>query len=68
MMTKSRYRVYLEKDPETGLFAARCMEMSVFSQGRDEKEALKNIKEAIRLHLEVLDEEASGKKLIEVEV
>ena len=68
MMTKSRYRVYLEKDPETGLYAARCLEMNVFSQGKDEEEALDNIKEAIRLHVEVLNEEASGKKLLEVEV
>ena len=68
MMTKGRYRVYVEKDLETGLFSARCLEMSVFSQGRDEKEALDKIKEAISLHVEVLNEEVSGKKIIEVEV
>ena len=67
-MTNRRYRVLVERDPETGLFAARCLEMSVFSQGRNEKEALRNIREAIKLHMEVLDEEASGKKLVEVEV
>ncbi len=67
-MVKRRYRVYVEKDPETGLFAARCLEMSVFSQGRDKEEAINNIKEAISLHIEALNEEASGKKLVEVEV
>jgi predicted RNase H-like HicB family nuclease len=67
-MAKNRYRVYVEKDTETGLYAVRCLEISVFSQGKDEKEALDNIKEAIRLHIEALSEEASKKKLIEVEV
>jgi predicted RNase H-like HicB family nuclease len=67
-MTKNRYSVYIEKDEETGLFAARCLEMSVFSQGRDEREAIRNIKRAIRLHVEVLREEGSKKKLVEVEV
>jgi predicted RNase H-like HicB family nuclease len=67
-MVKNRYSVYVEKDVETGLFAARCLEMTVFSQGRDEKEAIRNIKTAIRLHLEALREEASKKKLVEVEV
>lgn len=58
----------MERDPETGLFAARCLEMSVFSQGKNEAEALRNIREAIKLHIEVLNEEASGKKLVEVEI
>jgi len=67
-MVARRYKVLLERDRETGLFAARCLEMSVFSQGRSEKEALRNIRKAIKLHVEVLKEEASGKKLVEVEV
>lgn len=67
-MVKNRYSVYIEKDEATGLFAARCLEMSVFSQGRDEREAIRNIKKAIRLHVEALREEASKKKLVEVEV
>ena len=64
----ARYRVYVERDPQTGLYAARCLEISVFSQGRDKKEALSNIRKAIRLHLETLNNEASGKKLVEVVV
>jgi predicted RNase H-like HicB family nuclease len=52
MMAKNRFRIYLEKDKETGLVAARCLEISAFSQGKDEKEALKNIRKAIKLHLE----------------
>ena len=67
-MPKNRFRIYLERDTETGLVAARCLEMSVFSQGKDEKVALRNIRKAIRLHLETIDEEAAGKKLVEVEI
>ena len=67
-MEKGRYRVYVERDPTTGLFAARCLEMSVFSQGASRREAVRNIKAAIRLHLEVVNQEALGKGLIEVEV
>ncbi len=61
-MSNRKFHVYIEKDRGTGLFAVRCLEMSVFSQGRTEDEALRNVKEAI--------EEASRgkKKLIEVEV
>lgn len=43
--------------------------MSVFSQGRTEEEALRNVRGAITLHLEAIEEESKGKKkLIEVEV
>ncbi|MBI2126206.1 MAG: type II toxin-antitoxin system HicB family antitoxin [Thaumarchaeota archaeon] len=67
-MAKNRFRIYLEKDKETGLVAARCLEISAFSQGKDEKEALKNIRKAIKLHLETIDKEVSRKKLVGVEV
>lgn len=67
-MAKGKFRIYLEKDKETGLIAARCLEMSVFSQGKDEKEALNNIRKAIKLHLESIDAEVVGKKLVEVEI
>ena len=67
-MSNRRFHVYIEKDQQTGSFAARCLEMSVFSQGRTEEEALKNIREAINLHLDTLEDELKGKKLIEVEV
>ena len=67
-MVKSKYRVYVEKDLETGLYAARCLEISVFSQGRTEEEAIKNMKKAIGLHLEEVRKEAAGKQLLEVAV
>lgn len=67
-MSNRRFHVYLEKDERTGAFAARCLEMSVFSQGRTEEEALRNIRDAINLHLETLEDELKGKKLVEVEV
>ncbi len=67
-MPKNRFRIYLEKDKETGLTAARCLEISAFSQGKNEAEALKNIRKAIKLHLETINEEVAGKKLVEVEV
>jgi predicted RNase H-like HicB family nuclease len=56
-----RFRVYVEKDAETGLFAARCLEMSVFSHCRTEKEALKNVRATISLHLDELEKETKGK-------
>ena len=67
-MSNRRFRVYIERDEQTSTFAARCLEMSVFSQGRTEEEALKNIREAINLHLETLEDELKGKKLVEVDV
>ncbi len=67
-MSNRRFHVYIEKDSATGLFAARCLEMSVFSQGRSEEEALKNVRDAISLHLETLVDELKGKKFVEVEV
>jgi predicted RNase H-like HicB family nuclease len=67
-MSSRRFHVYVEKDSETGLFAARCLELSVFSQGKTRVQALKNIREAISLHLETLEDELKGKKLVEVEL
>jgi len=67
-MRSRRFHVYLEKDKQTGLIAARCVELSVFSQGRTREEALKNIREAINFHLETLEDELKGKKFLEVEV
>ena len=66
-MSSRRFHVYVEKDGETGLFGARCLELSVFSRGRTRGQALKNIREAISLHLETLEGELKGKKL-EVEL
>jgi predicted RNase H-like HicB family nuclease len=67
-MSNRRFHVYVERDQETGLFAVRCLEMSVFSQGKTEQEALRNIRNAISLHLDTIEDELKGKKLIEVEV
>lgn len=66
-MSNRRFHVYVEQDKVSGLFAARCLEMSVFSQGKTEEEALGNIRNAIGLHLDTLEDELKGKKLIEVE-
>jgi len=67
-MSNRRFHAYIVKDERMGAFDARCLEMSVFSQGRTEEEALRNIREAINLHLETLEDELKGKKLLEVEV
>jgi predicted RNase H-like HicB family nuclease len=67
-MANRRFHVYIEQDKQSGLFAARCLEMSVFSQGKTEKEALTNIRGAISLHLDTLEDELKGKKLVEVEL
>ena len=68
LMPTRRFHVYVEKDNVTGLFAARCLELSVFSQGKTKPQALKNIREAISLHLYALEDELKGKNLIEVDV
>ena len=67
-MSNRRFHVYVEQDRKSGRFAARCLGMSVFSQGKTEQEALRNIRAAIGLHLDTLEEEIKGKKLVEVEV
>ncbi len=47
------WRVVLEPDPETGDIAAWCPELpGCTSAGRNEDEALANIREAIALYLE----------------
>ena len=48
-----KWRVVLEKDPETGDFAAWCPELpGCASAGETEQEALENIREAIELYLQ----------------
>lgn len=64
-MPNRRFHVYIERDKNSGLFAARCLGMSVFSQGKTEAEALRNTRTAISLHL---DQERKRRKLIEIEV
>jgi len=65
------FTVVLEKDPDTGLFVAQCVEIpQAISQGKTEDEALQNVKEAIELALEHLQEKigASGKRLEKVAI
>ncbi len=47
-------RVRLERD-EDGMYVATCPSLpGCISQGHNEREALKNVKEAVRLHLRAL--------------
>ena len=67
------FSVTIEKDPNTGYFTAQCVELpAAISQGKTEKEAEENVKEAMRLVLEYLRDKAEvtkkGKKLVEVEI
>lgn len=49
-----KYRIILEQD-EDGIFAAECPSLpGCVSQGKNRKEALKNIKDAIQGYLESL--------------
>lgn len=51
----NKWRVILEKDPESGDFAVWCPELpGCTSCGETEEEALNNIKEAIELYLQEL--------------
>lgn len=63
----------IEKDEQRGYYMAQCVELpAAISQGKTEEEARENIKEAIELVLEYLEEKADikkrGKKLVEVVV
>jgi predicted RNase H-like HicB family nuclease len=50
-------KVIIQQD-ENGFFVVTCPSLpGCISQGKTEKEALKNIKEAIELHLECLSED-----------
>ncbi len=52
-----KYTVILEKEEEGG-YSAQCLELpGAISQGETKEEALRNIKEAIELLLEVISEE-----------
>jgi len=55
-MKSRKFDVILEKD-ESGWFIGSVPALpGCYSQGRTEKELLENIKEAIELHLETLEE------------
>lgn len=71
IMVERTFTVRLTKDADSGYYAVRCVELpEAISQGRTEKEALANIKEAIGLVLEEYEAEAKkeGGKLIPVVV
>jgi predicted RNase H-like HicB family nuclease len=66
-----KFTVIVEKDPETEMYVAQCIEIpQAISQGETEEEALKNVKEAIELVLEYLRDElkVKDKKLVEVSI
>ncbi|VVB84329.1 HicB_like antitoxin of bacterial toxin-antitoxin system [uncultured archaeon] len=55
-----KYMIILEKEDEGG-YSAQCLELpGAISQGETKEEALRNIKEAIELVLEVINEEAKA--------
>lgn len=57
-----RFTVVLEKD-EGGRYSVQCVELpGAISQGETREEALKNIKEAIELVLEVLEKKVKSRK------
>jgi predicted RNase H-like HicB family nuclease len=61
MQTGRTFTIRLNKDPDSGWYAVQCVELpEAISQGKTEKEALANIKEAIELVLE--EREAEAKK------
>jgi predicted RNase H-like HicB family nuclease len=72
MATKVKtFTIRLIKDPETGWYAARCVELpEAISQGKTEVEAIRNVQEAVELVLEdrMKDSRKKGGMLIELVV
>ena len=63
-----KFTILLEKQREGG-YTARCMEVpGAISQGETKKDAVKNVKEALELVLEVIKEEAKSKEAVSVNV
>jgi predicted RNase H-like HicB family nuclease len=70
-MAERTFTARLTRDPDSGYYAVRCVELpEAISQGKTEKEALANIKEAVELVLEEYEAEArkEGGKLIQIVV
>ncbi len=62
------YRVKVQRG-EDGYYVVQCLEIpAAISQGRTQEEALRNIKEAIELVLEDIEEEIREKKPVVVKV
>ncbi len=55
-MKKSEFTIVVEKDIDGGFIGSVVELPGCYSQGETEKELLENMKEAIELHLEVLEE------------
>lgn len=52
IMSKHRYKVVVERD-EDGVYIATCPAIQgCYSQGETYEEALENLKDAVRLHIE----------------
>lgn len=58
-----KFKVVLEPQQEGGYVAYVPALPGCFSQGETKEEALRNIKEAIELYLEVLEEKELGKTM-----
>ena len=70
-MARRTFTVRLKRDEESGYYAARCVELpEAISQGKTEKEALANLREAIELVIEEHESDAKkeGGKLIPIVV
>ena len=71
MQRARNFTVSLKRDPESGWYAVRCVELpEAISQGKTEDEALENIKEAIELILDEYEQQAKkeGGRLTKVSV
>ncbi|MCL5674377.1 MAG: type II toxin-antitoxin system HicB family antitoxin [Candidatus Omnitrophica bacterium] len=56
-MKKTKFKVFLEYDPEYQGFVAEVLSLpGCMSQGKSEEEAIQNIEEAIKGYLKVLRE------------
>ena len=62
-----RYRIALQHSDE-GVSASVPGLPGCWSQGRDEQEALENIRDAIRAYLAVVEQQLEGAEVREVEV
>lgn len=58
-----KFKIVIEKD-EDGWFVATCPSLpGCISQGKNEREAIKNMKEAIALHVQALAEDGLALKI-----
>ena len=62
-----KYKIAL-RQTEEGIAASVPGLPGCWSQGRDEEEALENVRQAIREYLAVVDEQLEGAEIREVEV